>query len=510
MLSILIFMPLLFSLFLIPAKRVTTVRVVSLICSSFYFLFSLLLFYFFNPDSEHLQLVEKMEWFSLLGVQYFVAIDGLSFWFVILTAFLSPISVLASWNSIKEKVKGFHICVFLMITAIMGTFLSLDGVLFYMFFESSLVPLYFIIGIWGGKQRIYAAMKFFIYTAFGSLFLLAGIAAFMHLVWQNTGQMSASIVDFYSVTPVFVRSNWLNQQNILFFCFFIPFAIKLPMVPFHTWLPLAHVEAPATGSAWLAAVILKMGAYGFLRFIFPLFPQSAEFFAPVVCWLGAFSIIYGAFMALAQTNIKKLVAYSSVSHMGYILLGLFSWNIYGLTGSFYQALTHALSSASLFLMVGMLQERTRNLNISEYGGAAIRMPILACFFVSVSLSAIALPGTGGFISEFFVLIGAFSAGKWESLIIAVAAIVITAAVMLYLIHRVFFGMPRASTQKLFPLSRREKYLLVPFVVLIFVTGLFPGAFLKYSSKSLDCLIKRQDQCSLSVYVPDFTQGVVNE
>ena len=510
MLSIVIFLPLLFSLLLIPIKRAGTVRAVSLIFSIFYFLFSLLLFYFFNPNIEDLQLVEKIEWFSLLGAQYFVAIDGLSFWFVILTAFLSPISVLASWNLIKEKVRGFHICIFLMMASIMGTFLSLDGVLFYMFFESSLVPLYFIIGIWGGKQRAYAAMKFFIYTGFGSLFLLAGIAAFMHLVWQSTGQISASIVDFYSVTPLFIRSNWLNQQNILFFCFFIPFAIKLPMVPFHTWLPLAHVEAPAPGSAWLAAVILKMGAYGFLRFIFPLFPQSAEFFAPFICWLGAFSIIYGAFMALAQINIKKLVAYSSISHMGYILLGLFSWNIYGLTGAFYQSLTHALSSAGLFLMVGMLQERTRNLNISEYGGAAIRMPILACYFVIISLSAIALPGTGGFISEFFVLIGAFSAGQWESLIIVVAAIVITAAVMLYLIHRIFFGEPKACTQKLSSLSIREKYLLVPFVVLVFVTGLLPNIFLKYSSKSLDCLIKGQDQCALNIYMPDSTQGVVNE
>ena len=503
-------MPLLFSLFLISVKQAKAVRVISLICSVFYFLFSLFLFYFFNPNSENLQLVEKTEWFSLLGVQYFIAIDGLSFWFVILTAFLSPISILASWNLIKEKVKGFHICIFLMMTSIMGTFLSLDGVLFYMFFESSLIPLYFIIGIWGGNRRVYAAMKFFIYTGFGSLFLLAGIAAFMHLVWQSTGQISASIVDFYSVTPFFVQSNWLNQQNILFFCFFIPFAIKLPMVPFHTWLPLAHVEAPAPGSAWLAAVILKMGAYGFLRFVFPLFPQSAEFFAPLICWLGAFSIIYGALMALAQVNIKKLVAYSSISHMGYILLGLFSWNIYGLTGAFYQSLTHALSSASLFLMVGMLQERTRNLNISEYGGIATRMPILACYFVIISLSAIALPGTGGFISEFFVLVGAFSANRWESLIIAIITIVITAAVMLYLIHRIFFGEPKAGVQKLFPLSRRERYLLVPFVALIFITGLLPNTFLKYSSKSLDCLIKGQDRCALSIYTPDSTQGVIDE
>ena len=494
MLSLLIFLPLVFSLFLLLFKKQEVIKWCSFVCSSSYFLFSLSLFFLVDMDSQQFQLVEKYEWLSLLGSNYFVAIDGLSFWFVILTAFLSPISILASWNLIQKKVQAFYICLFLMTTSIMGTFLSLDGILFYVFFESSLVPLYFIIGVWGGAKRIYAAMKFFIYTAFASLFLLAGLIAFMHLVWQSKGVLSASLLDFYSVVPVFDSSNWFNQQNILFFCFFIPFAVKLPMVPFHTWLPLAHVEAPTPGSAWLAAVILKIGAYGFFRFVLPLFPDSVAYFAPFISYLAAFSIIYGAFMALVQENIKKLVAYSSVSHMGYILLGLFSQNAYGITGGFYQMLMHALSSAALFLMVGMLYERSHTLNIAKYRGVAGTMPILAGFFVAISLSTIALPGTGGFISEFFVLVGTFMAGRWESLIVALLAVIVTAAVMLYLIHRVFFGKEDEDSKSFLPLSNREKYLLVPFVIFIFMTGLFPNVFLKYPSKyclfsSVTCISK---------------------
>ena len=311
-----------------------------------------------------------------------------------------PVCVYSSWSLVNEKVSGFYCCLFLMSTSVMGTFLSLDTIMFYIFFESSLIPLYFIIGVWGGKNRVYAAFKFFIYTAFGSLFLLVAILALMHLHLQSTGEISSNLLDFYKLELPFIGAHLFNTQNILFFCFFLAFAIKLPFVPFHTWLPLAHVEAPAPGSAVLAAVILKMGSYGFLRFLLPLFPQSVEFFAPVISLLAGIGIVYGAFMALAQTNMKKLVAYSSVSHMAYVLLGIFSLNLYGLTGGFYQMLTHAVSSAALFLLVGMVYERTHNLNISDYKGLAKKMPWLAIFFFIVSLSAIALPATGGFVSEF--------------------------------------------------------------------------------------------------------------
>ncbi len=497
MLSALIFAPLIFALFLVTApNRIWWIQLISLIFSMGYFLFSLSLLFSFNGDTEKLQFIEQMEWISFLGVQYFVAIDGLSFWFVLLTAFLTPISVWASWDVIQKKVKGFYICLFLMVTAIMGTFLSLDAVVFYVFFESSLVPLYLIIGIWGGKERIQASIKFFIYTGLGSLFLLTGIVSLMYLTAQSTGKMSSNLLDFYQLVPAFSTSQVFNQQNILFFCFLIGFAIKLPVVPFHTWLPLAHGEAPASGSAWLAGVVLKMGAYGFFRFLFPLFPQSVESFSPVLSWVGGCSIVYGALMALSQTNIKKLVAYSSISHMGFILVGLFSLNIYGATGAFYQMLSHGLSSAGLFLLVGMIYKRTHMLDIADYGGLAKRMPILSIFFISISLSAIALPGTGGFVSEFFVLLGAFFAGHFGGMIMALLAVVLGAGYMLYLIHRVFYGETGKKIHKIDDLSRREVWLILPISLLIFGMGFFPSFFLKYSEKSLNHLIRSKNSYQL--------------
>ena len=463
-----------------------------------YFIFSLFLFFVFDPQTEHLQLVEQVSWFPALGIKYFVGLDGLSFWFVILTAFLQLICVGAAWNLIKEKVSGFYGCLFLMNTSVMGAFLAMDGVLFYIFFESSLIPLYFIIGIWGGKDRIYAAFKFFIYTALGSLFLLAAVVALMNLTLQSTGEISASILDFYKLDLPFVKTTLFSTQNILFLCFFLAFAIKLPFVPFHTWLPLAHVEAPAPGSAVLAAVILKMGAYGFFRFLFPLFPQSVELFAPAISLLAGIGIVYGAFMALAQKNMKKLVAYSSVSHMAYVLLGLFSLNLYGLTGGFYQMFTHAVSSSALFLLVGMIYERTHSLNISDYKGLAQKMPKLAIFFIIISLSAIALPSTGGFISEFFVLMGAFTAQNWGAFSLALSGVVFGAIYMLYFIHRVFFGRLSELSQKTSLLSKREIGIILPFIILVFGMGLFPGFFLKYSSASLNHLQDQRENYELNI------------
>ena len=497
MLSALIFLPLVFALVLVFIKNPTLCRKGAVFFSCFYFLFSLILFCFFDSHTEELQLVERFSWFSALGIEYFVAVDGLSFWFVILTAFLLPICVWASWNLVKERVSAFYCCLFLMNTSVMGTFLAMDTVLFYIFFESSLVPLYFIIGIWGGKDRVYAAFKFFIYTAFGSLFLLAGVVALMNLTLQSTGEMSASLLDFYKLNLPF-ETSLLSTQNILFFCFFFAFAVKLPFAPFHTWLPMAHVEAPAPGSAVLAAVVLKMGAYGFLRFLLPLFPQSVEFFAPIISFLAGVGIVYGAFMALAQKNIKKLVAYSSVSHMAYVVLGLFSLNLYGLTGGYYQMLTHAVSSAALFLLVGMIYERTHNLNISDYGGLAKKMPVLAIFFVIISLSAIALPSTGGFISEFFVLMGVFTAGNWGALVLALSGVIFGAAYMLYLIHRIFFGSVSELSQKTSPLSKREIGIIIPFILLVFGMGIFPKAFLKHSSVSLIYLQERRGNYELNI------------
>lgn len=512
MLSSLIFLPLIFGGILFCIKNPKLCRIFAGIFSCAYFLFSLSLFLFFDAQTEKLQLVEEFSWFPTLGIKYFVGLDGLSFWFVILTAFLNPICVFASWKLIQKKESLFYTCLFLINTSVMGTFLALDAVLFYIFFESSLIPLYFIIGIWGGKERIYASFKFFIYTGFGSLFLLAGVVALMVLVFQSTGSMSASLLEFYKLDLPFIKTDLLSTQNILFLCFFLAFAIKLPFVPFHTWLPLAHVEAPAPGSAILASVILKMGSYGFLRFVLPLFPESTELFSPLIVLLAGGGIVYGALMALAQENMKKLVAYSSVSHMAYVLMGVFSLNLYGLTGGFYQMLTHAVSSAGLFLLVGMIYERSLSLKISDYGGLAQKMPLMVCFFTIISLSAIALPSTGGFISEFFVLIGAFktatagggsilnltlSAGSWGGFVLALMGVVLGASYMLYLIHRLFFGAVSETSQKSSPLSLREIGIILPFVFLVFAMGLFPKTFLKYSSASLNHIQEQRESYRLS-------------
>ena len=509
MLSLLIFFPIFCGLILSFIKNPKLCRLSAGGFSCVYFLFSLLLFIVFDSRSAELQLVEEFSWFPALGVKYFLGIDGLSFWFVLLTAFLNPICVFASWNLIQKKQSLFYACLFLTSASVMGTFLSIDTVLFYIFFESSLIPLYFIIGIWGGKERIYASFKFFIYTGFGSLFLLAGIVALMGLVFQTTGVLSASLLDFYKLDLPFIKTDLFSTQNILFFCFFLAFAIKLPFAPFHTWLPLAHGEAPAPGSAVLAGVILKMGSYGFLRFVLPLFPESVELFSPLVSLLAGFGIVYGALMALAQTDIKKLVAYSSVSHMAYVLLGLFSLNFYGLTGGFYQMLTHAVSSAGLFLLVGIIYERTHNLNILAFGGLAQKMPLTACFFIILSLSAMALPSTGGFISEFFVLMGAFTQafagvgdpyvlGNWGAFSLALTGVVLGASYMLYLIHRVFFGAISALSQKSWSLSKREIAVILPFVFLVFGMGIFPKAFLKYSSSSLNHIQEQRQDYELSI------------
>ena len=488
MLSVLIFLPLVFAVILLFIKNPKLCRGFAGAFSCFYFLFALLLFFFFDPLSTDLQLVQRKGWFPALGLSYFVGIDGLSFWLVLLTAFLNPLAVFSARKLICEKVSFFYFCLFAMNTCVVGAFLAMDALLFYIFFESSLIPLYFIIGIWGGRQRIYAAFKFFIYTAFSSLFLLAGILALMVLVLQSTGELSASLLDFYKLDLPFVKGSVLSTQNILFLCFFFAFAVKLPFVPFHTWLPLAHVEAPAPGSAVLAGVILKLGGYGFFRFVLPLFPLSVEFFAPALCLLSGLALVYGAFMALAQTNMKKLVAYASVSHMAYIVLGLFSLNIYGFTGAYYQMLTHAVSSAGLFFLIGMIYERGRSLKISDYGGLAKTMPVFAVFFLIISFSTIALPSTGGFVSELLILVGAFSAQKIWALILALSAVVFGAVYMLYLIHRVFFGEVSILSQKLKQVSFRETALMLPLVILVFVMGLFPKIFLKYSSASLGRLL----------------------
>ncbi|MCB0350154.1 MAG: NADH-quinone oxidoreductase subunit M, partial [Bdellovibrionales bacterium] len=436
-LSLIVFLPMVYALFVagLPEKAV---KKATLGLSIIHFLFSLSLLQFFNPDTANLQMVERLTWMPELGVTYFLGIDGISFWLVLLTTFLTPIVIAGSWSSIVKQEKAFHISMLVLESAMIGSFLAFDSILFYIFFELSLIPMYFIVGIWGGENRIYATLKFFIYTMAGSLLMLAGI---IYLIFQcdtQLGQISASVLDFYKLDLPFVSGRLLNPQNVLFFIFCLAFAIKVPMFPFHTWLPDAHVQAPTGGSMILAGVMLKMGTYGFLRFVLPVFPESVAEYTPLFMALGLVGIIYGALVAMVQVDMKKLVAYSSVSHMGYVILGLFAMNMMGLQGSLFQMLAHGISTGALFLLVGVIYERTHSREIAAYGGLAKALPIYAISFLIITFSSIAVPMTNGFVGEFLILFGTFQASPYVGSV-AVLGVILGAAYMLWMVKKVFFG-----------------------------------------------------------------------
>ena len=501
-LTLLIFLPAFFAILLGFVPRDTWVRPVSFGMAMFHFAFSLLLFNHFDPSKAALQLTEKYAWVPTFGINYFVGIDGISFWLVLLTCFLTPIVILASWTCVNERLKFFHVCIFLLTTAMLGTFLAMDAVLFYVFFEASLIPMYLMIGIWGGPRRLYATMKFFIYTFFGSLFMLVAIIALIFMTQEQFGHLSASVLDFYKLKIPFVAHSFFNTQTLLFFAFALAFAIKVPMFPFHTWLPDAHVEAPTPGSVILAAVMLKMGTYGFLRFVLPLFPGASEYWSWLFFTLAVVGIIYGALVAMVQPDIKKLVAYSSVSHMGYVMLGLFAMNVYGVTGGIYQMLNHGISTGALFLLVGMIYERTHSREISKYGGLASVAPLFTIAFLIVTFSSIAVPGTNGFIGEFLILLGGFGANKWAGTL-GVTGVILGAVYMLWMVQRVFFGakgplVEHDHSHGGLDINLREIAVLVPFVVLIFWMGIFPNHFLRWSQASIDYFLAHHTNYELTV------------
>lgn len=506
LLSAILFLPLVFALIIAVWPQKTTIRHLALGFSLMEFLVSLALLKDFDSSSAALQFVEKVTWIQRFGISYFVGVDGISLMLILLTTFLTPIIILGSWKSIEDRVKGFHVALFVLQTAMLGSFLAIDAVLFYVFWELSLVPMYFIVGIWGGARRIYATVKFFIYTMAGSVLMLLAIIFLMRLTPEVTGgNISASLLDFYKLKLPFVANEFFTTQTLLFFAFAVAFAIKVPLFPLHTWLPDAHVEAPTPGSVVLAGVMLKMGTYCYLRWVIPLFPEAAEHYAWLFVALGVIGIVYGALVAMIQPDVKKLVAYSSVSHMGYVILGIFVMNQYGVNGALYQMLNHGISTGALFLLIGMIYERTHSREIAKYGGLASALPIFTIAFIIVTMSSIAVPMTNGFIGEFLILMGAF---KYSTVAAAVSVtgVVLGAAYMLWMVKRVFFG-PKGEIVKhaeedahhaLHDLSLREWIVIVPMIIMIFWMGLFPNHFMDHSKKSVDHLIENKSNYVLEV------------
>jgi NADH-quinone oxidoreductase subunit M len=485
-LSLLIFFPILGAIVLlfINKENGRAIRWVALIFAFVEFIFSLPLFFAFDPKTAAMQFVEDWWWIQSYGISYKLGIDGISLFLVLLTTFLTILCILCSWTAITFWVKEFMISFLFLETGMIGALVSLDLVLFYVFWEVMLIPMYLLIGVWGDpKRRIYAAVKFFLFTMAGSVLMLVAILALYFLNQKATGVSTFDVLELYkSGLPV-------GTQYWLFGAFALAFAIKVPMFPFHTWLPDAHTEAPTAGSVILAGVLLKMGTYGFIRFAIPLFPKAAFDLLPLVSILAIIGIIYGALVSMMQPDLKRLVAFSSVSHLGYVMLGMFAFNMQGIQGSIYQMLNHGVSTGSLFLIVGMIYERRHTRLIADFGGLSKVMPIYAVFFMIVTLSSIGLPGTNGFVGEFLILLGAFRSNVVYG-VLAATGVIFGAAYMLWMFQRVMFGkITRPENEKLKDLNAREISILVPMVIIIFLMGIYPKLFFSKMDASVEKFIK---------------------
>jgi NADH-quinone oxidoreductase subunit M len=438
----------------------------------------------FDASSADFQFVERYPWIPQFGIDYFVGIDGISLLLVVLTGFLTPIALLSSWGSIERKVKEFSIFILALEAAMIGVFISLDLFLFYVFWDAMLIPMYFLIGIWGYDRRVYAAIKFMLYTMAGSVLMLVAILGLAYLHSAATGSYTFDLLKLYSLDVAPQTQMWF------FLAFTIAFAIKVPLFPFHTWLPDAHVQAPTAGSVILAGVLLKMGTYGLLRFSFPLFPQAAAYFAPWLALLAVIGIIYGALVAMVQPDMKKLVAYSSVSHLGFVVLGICAMNTQGMQGAVYQMLAHGVSTGGLFLMVGMLSDRRHTRLIADFGGLKAVMPRFTAAFLIMTLASIGLPGLNGFVGEFLIMLGAF---RWAPAF-AIAAglgVILSAVYMLWMFQRVFYGPVTHDANAALPdLQPREWAGVLPLCAMALVMGVFPTLFLKPMEVSVDALVSR--------------------
>ncbi|MGR3551228.1 NADH-quinone oxidoreductase subunit M [Pseudooceanicola sp.] len=458
---------------------------VALIATTLTFLVSLFILFDFNPADTGFQFVEEREW--LMGLKYKMGVDGISVLFVMLTTFMMPLTIAASWN-VNTRVKEYMIAFLLLETLMLGVFMALDLVLFYLFFEAGLIPMFLIIGIWGGANRIYASFKFFLYTFFGSvLMLVAMVAMFADAGTTDIPTLMAHqfASESFSILGVQVIG---GMQTLMFLAFFASFAVKMPMWPVHTWLPDAHVQAPTAGSVVLAAILLKMGGYGFLRFSLPMFPVGADVLTPLVFWLSAIAIVYTSLVALVQEDMKKLIAYSSVAHMGYVTMGIFTMNQQGVDGAIFQMISHGFISGALFLCVGVIYDRMHTRDIDAYGGLVTRMPVYAMLFMLFTMANVGLPGTSGFVGEFLVLMGIFQVNTWVALF-ATSGVILSAAYALYLYRRVVMGdLIKESLKAITDMTAREKWIFAPLVVMTLLLGVYPSLITDVIGPSVGALI----------------------
>ncbi len=484
-LSVVTFLPLVGALFIFLVRgddevAARNARWVALWTTLVTFLVSLLLLPNFDPAATGFQFVEKKAWLGDIA-SYHMGIDGISLPLIILTTFLMPFAILASWESVHKRVKEYMIAFLLLQTMMIGTFCALDLVLFYFFFEGGLIPMFLIIGVWGGPRRIYAAFKFFLYTLAGSVLMMLAIMA---MYWQ------AGTTDVPTLMEYGFPS---GMQFWLWLAFFASFAVKMPMWPVHTWLPDAHVEAPTAGSVILAGVLLKMGGYGFLRFSLPMFPEASAFFAPVVFTLSVVAIIYTSLVAMVQDDMKKLIAYSSVAHMGFVTMGIFAMNEAGLQGAMFLMISHGFVSAALFLCVGVIYDRMHTRQIAAYGGLVKRMPLYATVMLIFTMGNVGLPGTSGFVGEFLTMLAAFERNTWIAFF-AATGVILSAAYALWLYWQVIFGpLEKENLKHILDLSPREIVIMAPLVILTIVFGVWPAPILNMTSGAVNAILARTDQ-----------------
>jgi NADH-quinone oxidoreductase subunit M len=451
------------------------IRMITLWTTIITFVVSLFIWIGFDNSQAGFQFVEKHGWLDS-GISYHMGVDGISMLFVILTTFLMPLCILASWETIEKRVKAYMVAFLILETLMIGVFCALDIVLFYVFFEAGLIPMFIIIGVWGGKRRVYASFKFFLYTLLGSVLMLLAIMA---MYWQSG---TTDIVEL-------LRHDFpASMQTWLWLAFFASFAVKMPMWPVHTWLPDAHVEAPTAGSVILAGILLKMGGYGFLRFSLPMFPDASVYFAPLVFALSVIAIIYTSLVALMQDDMKKLIAYSSVAHMGFVTMGIFAINQEGIQGALFQMLSHGLVSGALFLCVGVIYDRLHTREIAAYGGLVNNMPKYAAAFMIFTMANVGLPGTSGFIGEFLTMLGVFRVNTWVA-VFAATGVILSAAYALWLYRRIIFGaLTKDSLKSMLDLSPREKAILYPLAVLIVFFGVYPAPVFDATAQSVKALV----------------------